>query len=64
MFYLWRDKNKIFLITDYREVRESDGRVYIDGHGFIEVELVYKNTDKRQLLNHAQKIVLAEPNVN
>lgn len=55
MYYLWRDKKGIFYITDYREVRDKDGKVKIDGQGYLDVELVLSSMFKTDLISYAQK---------
>lgn len=54
MYYLWKDKNGIFYVTDYKEVRE-DGKVKIDGHGYLDVELTLSSMLKTDLLSYAQR---------
>jgi len=55
MYYLWKDKKGIFYITDYKEIRNKDGKVKIDGQGYLEVELVLSSMLKTDLLSYAQK---------
>ena len=57
VFYLWKDKLGIYYITDYKEI-QSDGKVKIDGHGFLEVELVFSHKVKTELIAFAQKQTL------
>ncbi len=59
MFYLWRDKRMaegtlIVYITDYEETK--DGKVQIDGHGYIDVELLFKHEIKNELIKFAQNL--------
>ena len=54
MYYLWKDKKGIFYITDYKEIRNKDGKVKIDGQGYLEVELVLSSMLKTDLLSYAQ----------
>jgi hypothetical protein len=54
MYYLWKDKKDIFYITDYKEIRNKDGKVKIDGQGYLEVELVLSSMLKTDLLSYAQ----------
>ena len=60
-YYLWKDKKStkdkvLVYITDYKEVRE-DGKVKVDGYGYIEVELVKSSNVKTDLIAHAQKMM-------
>ncbi len=55
MYYLWKDKKSIFYITDYKEIRNKDGKVKIDGQGYLEVELVLSSMFKTDLISYAQK---------
>lgn len=55
MYYLWKDKKGIFYITDYKEIRNKDGKVKIDGQGYLQVELVLSSILKTDLLSYAQK---------
>lgn len=57
MYYLWKDKNGIFYITDYKEIR-SDGLVKIDSYGYIECELVFSHKIKTELINFAERNTL------
>ena len=57
VYYLWKDKNGINYMTDYKEVR-ADGKVKIDGCGFIEVELVCTGKSKGEIIAFAQKQAL------
>ena len=72
MYYLWKDKSKsitgdsaelfrphanLFYITDYKEIRE-DGKVKIDNHGYLDVELVSSSNVKTDLIAHAQKLTM------
>ena len=54
MHYLWKDKRGIYFITDYKEVR-ADGRVKVDGYGFLEVELVFSHKIKSELAAFAAR---------
>jgi hypothetical protein len=59
MFYLWKDKRStegkvITYITDYKEVNK-DGKVWIDGHGLIDAELVLNHKNKLELISYANK---------
>lgn len=55
MYYLWRDENGIFYITDYKEIRHKDGKVKIDNYGYLKVELVLSSMFKTDLISYAQK---------
>jgi hypothetical protein len=57
MYYLWKDKDGIYFITDYKEIR-PDGKVKIDGQGFMEAELVFSSEVKTELLTFARNQVL------
>lgn len=56
-YYLWKDSNNIFYITDYKEV-SKDGKVQIDGYGFLEVELVLSSKVKSDLWEYTQKLTI------
>ena len=60
MYYLWRDKKGIFYITNYKEIRDKDGKVKIDNYGYLEVELVLSSMFKIDLLSYAQKTTFTE----
>lgn len=65
MFYLWKDKKStkdtvIVYITDYKEIR-SDGKVKIDKHGFLDVDLVYSGPDKMKCISEAHKLINPKP---
>ena len=55
-YYMWRDVNGVYYITDYLE--QADGLTRIDGYGFMEVELVVQGPDKAGVV--AQTIALEE----
>jgi hypothetical protein len=54
-YYLWKDKNGTFFITDYKET-DKKGRVNIDGYGYLEVELELSSKVKTDLLTHVQAL--------
>ena len=56
-YYMWKDKDGIHYMTDYKQVR-ADGKVKIDGHGFMEVELVCTGKSKAEIIDFAQKQTL------
>jgi len=58
MYYLWKDKNGVFYITDYKEIRNKDGKVKIDGQGYLEVELVLSSMLKTDLISYAQRTTM------
>lgn len=66
MFYLWQDKREIkkgtlmCYITNYLE-KDKDGKVLIDGYGYLDVKLVYHSQSKSALLEYAQTYFLIEP---
>lgn len=60
MYYLWKDKNGVFYITDYKEIRNKDGKVKIDGQGYLKVELVLSSMLKTDLLSYAQNITFTK----
>jgi hypothetical protein len=55
MYYLWKDKKDIFYITDFKEIRNKDGKVKIDVQGYLEVELILSSMFKTDLLSYVQK---------
>ncbi len=54
MYYLWKGKTGIYYISDYKEIR-PDGLVKIDNYGYIDVELIYSNKVKFNVIEYAQK---------
>jgi hypothetical protein len=60
IFYLWKDKastaeKTLLYITDYNE-KNSEGKVWIDGYGFKDVELVFSSVRKMDCITKAQTI--------
>jgi hypothetical protein len=61
MFYLWKDKrsteDRVFTyITDYKE-HSKDGKVWIDGFGYCDAELVFQHKNKLEVIAFNQKLM-------
>jgi len=59
MYYLWRDesqKDKVLVyMTDYLE-RDDAGKVRVDGHGYLDLKLIFTGETKIDCINHAQTL--------
>lgn len=55
MYYLWKDKIGAYYITDYKEIRKTDGFVLIDAVGYTQAELVFSHEVKNEVIAFAQK---------
>ncbi|HWY09835.1 MAG TPA: hypothetical protein VN026_00850 [Bacteroidia bacterium] len=60
MYYLWKDKQDIFYITDYKEI-DKDGKVNIDAcGGYVEAELMHSSKVKKDCIAHAEKLTFGK----
>lgn len=64
IYYLWKDKHpadgKVHTyITDYIEVSKDRKKIWIDGYGFKECELLYQGYSKQECREWALKQFLS-----